>query len=193
MSRFDLNILPGNRTSSSDNDLPKTTSTPVKYEKKKRKSRDEDYNEKIHHEEVRLAPVKMVPTLGTLESLEQLGSLEELERFGLFPNKKFDFDHCVPSKERVFEKVDSDSLILQPLYFQIPKKCEELIKWIGEFLPEANRDMVSTRLRALINHDEIQETSTGHVVVSREFRAKIRSKSVPGKIASCVWLKMIDS
>ena len=61
-------------------------------------------------------------------------------------------------------------------------KCEELIKWIGDFLPEANRDMVSTRLRALMNHDEIQETSTGHVVVSREFRAKIRSKSVPGTL-----------
>ena len=42
--------------------------------------------------------------------------------------------------------------------------------------------MVSTRLRALMNHDEIQETSTGHVVVSREFRAKIRSKSVPGTL-----------
>ena len=102
MSRFDLNILPGNRTSSSDNDLPKTTSTPVKHEKKsreKRKSREED--PKFNNlEEVRLAPVKLVPTLGTLESLEQLGSLEELERFALFPNKKFDFDHCVPSKER---------------------------------------------------------------------------------------------
>ena len=33
-----------------------------------------------------------------------------------------------------------------------------------------------------MNHDEIQETSTGHVVVSREFRAKIRSKSVPGTL-----------
>ena len=69
------------------------------------------------------------------------------------------------------------------LYFQkLISKCEELIKWIGDFLPEANRDMVSTRLRALMNHDEIQETSTGHVVVSREFRAKIRSKSVPGTL-----------
>lgn len=154
LSRFDFNILPGNRTSSSDNDLPQTSSTPVRQEKKKRKSREED--EKLNNlEEGRIAPVKLVPTLGMLESLEQLGSLEELERFALFPNKKLDFDHCVPSK------------------------CEELIKWIGDFLPEANRDMVSSRLRALMNHDEIQETSTGHVVVSREFRAKIRSKSVP--------------
>ena len=83
-------------------------------------------------------------------------------------------------------------LILLPPIFSNPKKCEELIKWIGEFLPEANRDMVSSRLRALMNHDEIQETSTGHVVVSREFRAKIRSKSVPGKIVYLVE-KMIDS
>ena len=99
MSRFDLNILPGNRTSSSDNDLPKTTSTPVKYEKKKRKSREEPEEKLNNLEEVRIAPVKLVPTLGTLESLEQLGSLEELERFALFPNKKIDFDHIVPSKE----------------------------------------------------------------------------------------------
>ena len=48
-----------------------------------------------------------MPTLGTLESLEQLGSLEELERFALFPNKKFDFDHCVPSKERFLTNVKS--------------------------------------------------------------------------------------
>ena len=101
---------PGNRTSSSENDLPKTTSTPVKHDKNRksrenRKSRDED--PKFNNlEEVRIAPVKLVPTLGTLESLEQLGSLEELERFALFPNKKFDFDHCVPSKERFLTKVD---------------------------------------------------------------------------------------
>ena len=98
-----MNPLSGNRTSSSENEVPKTTSTPVKHEKNRksrenRKSRDEE--QKFNNlEEVRIAPVKLVPTLGTLESLEQLGSLEELERFALFPNKKFDFDHCVPSKE----------------------------------------------------------------------------------------------
>ena len=103
-----MNILPGNRTSSSENELPKSTSTPVKYEKKKRKSKEEDSNEKPAQEEVRLAPVKLVPTLGALESLgslEQLGSLEELERFALFPQKKFDFDQCVPSKEWFWDVV----------------------------------------------------------------------------------------
>ena len=44
-----------------------------------------------------------------------------------------------------------------------------------------------------MNHDEIQETSTGHVVVSREFRAKIRSKSVPGNIDRFYNLKPSES